>query len=236
MKFWNKQKHNDHIVASFAPQGLSLSIVRHVPSKIDLPSFKLLAFQEISFSHHEYDQGNIFNPSSIARAITHFLATHKKQSTPIVFIIDGNHIDQKIVSCVSASPSKDTFKVDEKLHSFNYLYVYPEASGTFSFYTCSIPHTILMQYKLLAIANKLNLQAISTRTMAHFSLYRLLQGSTYSQTALGMLLENNNNNTRALINDQTIQNMLHIDSPLLAKAIPLDQLRIVFGSSTLIPV
>lgn len=226
-----KKNRNEFVSISFMPDTLTLCAVKKISSKSTSYLFELSAFTTIPFLHDEYDEGRIYNPTAIGKHITNFLLANHKKKAPIAMTLNGSSIKEEIASYHTASPFEQITH-QKKQTASDYCYLYPQENGNFTFYTCAIERSIIMQYQLMAIAHNLNLQAVSTNSMANINLYRYLTGSTARHSALATILEKNNNNTASLISDQTIQNIIQIPSSIQLSPAHNDAIRIALGAIT----
>lgn len=227
---WTPKRNPDEFISiNFMPDYLTLCAIKKTDPKITGHHFQLKALTGIPFSHDEYNEGRVYNPTAIGNHITNFLSSHGTKKTPIAFTISGNHIAQQFISCPTASPWQPTSS-QSKQQLIDSCSLYPEENGSYMHYTCTIERAIVMQYQLMAIAHKLNLQSISTAAMAHLNLYRFLQNNSVCHTSLASILEKNNNDTTRLVCPQTIQTIAQIPAHVEKSVGNHDEIRIALGA------
>jgi hypothetical protein len=154
----------------------------------------LHAYQAIPLQHLELEQLKIFNPTALQHYITDFLNTHNVRDAFIACTLNGPGVYERFIPMHTATPKLDDFLLPEKQRYFwDYRYAYPIEHGRSMFYVSGIQKELLFQYKLLAIANDLNITTISTQRSALLSLYKFQQGDTFrtSKLAIDMLSHHN---------------------------------------------
>jgi hypothetical protein len=118
----------------------------------------------------------------------------------------------------TATPHRADFVIPKSAHMmWEYRYMYPTDNGQFVFYAYSVPRSVLLQYKLLAIAAECNLITVTTQTMALLLAYQHMFGSAFRQSQLAIDMMRCNNNIGDLITVDTVRRMMDTSGVKLSK-------------------
>lgn len=216
-----KKKSDLFVSINFLPNGLTLSAIQKTSGQKFGPLFLLKAYTSVDFSRDEYHEGRINNPSIIGSHIIKFLSMHTIKKTPIACTITGKYIIEQFVSNPRQSIEKQHLLIDS-------YPLYPQDNGDYMEYMCATDRSTILQYQLMAIAHKLNVQIISTAAMAHLNLYRYLNG--VDSGTLAQTLEENNNDTSRLVSAQTIASIVKISAQLEKSIENHDEISIALGA------
>lgn len=176
-----------------------------------IQAFQLKAHKTIALQDPK-SQSQLFNLTALKKHILDFLTAHKIKHAQVVMGLSTAGIIEQFVTCTNATPSNHDFALPSGCLVLDYVYLYPNDTGAFTFYVCSIRQEHLLQYKLLAIAANLNLRTIIPSRMALLQLYHTVQGAAFRYSSLGVAMQQNNNNVEHLSSNETIHRLLRINS------------------------
>jgi len=163
-------------------------------------NFALHAYQQYKFTHLEFEQSIIFNPTRISRLVSEFVKNNRIKNPYIALSITGPNVFEKIVTLSTSSPQKIDFKIPEfESLKWQYSYLGPSLQKGFDFYICGMKRELIFQYKLLMIISRLPLLVISTKQIAQIKLYKYLQGNNFRQSMLAIDLSENQYNFQDLL-------------------------------------
>lgn len=148
-------------------------------------TYELKAYKRITLDRFELTNGYIHNPTSIENHITSFLTKHNLKNAFIAIALRGPMIYESIATLPTtvADPADIVLpKKQQQIWSYRYLYSQENAQATF--YICSVAQSLLFQYKLLAIRQRLNLIGITTVSMAHLHAYTYGYGVAFRHSQL----------------------------------------------------
>lgn len=228
-----KKNHEKHVSIICSQDQLALCALEKAPRDATPYLFHITAYNSIPIMHGEYDQGRVYNPTALAKHITHFLKTTHNKKTPIAFTLSGDYIKENIIASHTASLAEHITK-PSKQYALESCYLYTQSEGTFAFYTCAIERPIIMQYQLMAILNKFNLQSIITPSIAHLNLCRYLKGSSFSHSALANLLRDESNTIPSLMDMHAIEKIIYINPSVRLSNDQKAQLPTALGASILL--
>jgi len=193
------------VTISFSPCNLVCSWFQENKDE----TYTLKAHQRIPLHNLELEKATIFNPSFLGKAITQFLHEYHLEDASVYASVKGPIIFEKIVSLPTSSPEPGDFRhLELKKQIWDYIYLYPTATGQFSFYLCGIKRDLLFQYQLLAIKNKINLISLAPYTLSLLHLYKYLQGNQFRHSQLGCDLMNNQHQAEQLFTPEMIKQVV----------------------------
>lgn len=169
------------------------------------------AFARTAFATNELISGIMYNPTRIKNIINSFMVKNRIKNADLLISIEGSAIFQTILQLPKASPQPSDFRI-ARLHTliWDYLYLYPQDDGLFSFYIAGMPQSLLMQYTLLFISLRLQPQIITTELTAHIYLYRSLYGAAFRTSQLAHDMQSNDNQLTRFFAPETIKRLAHI--------------------------
>ncbi len=188
---------NEIVTISFSPSNLVLSWIYQ--EKHGTPAI-VKAYQRTPLEHHELEKLILFNPTQIKQLITTFLSRYHLSNAFIACSFSGPSIMQDFVSFSTSTPTKEQFNIQHSSNMlWHYQYVYHNENGQFIFYVYKVAQSVLLQYKLLAIATKTNVVTFTTETIALLHCYKHILGTNFRQSQLALDMIQHNNNAHAII-------------------------------------
>ncbi|HEX4068691.1 MAG TPA: hypothetical protein VHX42_01210 [Candidatus Babeliales bacterium] len=170
------------------------------------------AFKSYPLHNGELENLTLFNPTIIKKYIISFLCEHNLQDAFVAFVLHGSAVQEQFVAMPSSTPHRADFMISNSAHvMWEYRYVYQNDHGQFVFYVYSVPRSVLLQYKLLAIAAQCNLITMTTQTMALLSAYQHMFGSAFRRSQLAVDMMRCNNNISDLITVDAVRRMVNMD-------------------------
>jgi hypothetical protein len=214
---WPMPALTNKFVAIFFTQD-SLVCCSVTKTKNGVTPFVLDAYKSYSLDNHELHNLTLFNPTIIKQHIVSFLTEHNLQNAFVAFVLDGPAVQEQFVTMPTATPQRTDFDIPNSAHMiWEYQYMYPTDSSHFVFYLYSVPRSVLLQYKLLAIAAQCNLITVTTQTMALLSAYQHMFGNAFRRSQLAIDMMRCNNNIGDLITIDTVRRMMDISGIKLSK-------------------
>ena len=201
---------NELITISFSPNNLALSYIQ----KTDASStpYALRAYKHVPLDNLELENLVLYNPSKIKDVVSGFLNEHRKTNSFIAFSLQGPAITEKLVHSPSSTFNAHNANThDRGFIERGYQYLYPHDNGTFVFYTYAVARSLLLQYKLFAIATRLNLLTITTQRMALLNIYKHIFGPAFRSTQLAVDMHLHNNMIEHLITPDSLKRILKIE-------------------------
>jgi hypothetical protein len=176
------------------------------------------AYKQYSLNNLELTNLILFNPTIIKKHITSFLTEHNLQNAFVAFVLHGPAVTEKFVAIPTSTPHRTDFMMQNSTHvMWEYRYVYPNDDGQFVFYVYSVPRSVLLQYKLLAIAAQCNVITMTTQTMALVSAYQHMFGSAFRRSQLAVDMMRYNNNIGDIITIDALRRMVDVSAVKLSK-------------------
>ncbi len=176
------------------------------------------AYKQYPLNNLELTHLTLFNSTIIKQYITSFLSEHDLSDAFVAFALHGSAVHEKFVTMPTSTPHRTDFTMQDSAHLlWEYRYLYPNDDGQFVFYVYSVPRSVVLQYKLLAVAAQCNLITMTTQTMALLSAYEHMFGSAFRRTQLGVDMMRCNNNIGDLITIDALKRMVDISAVKLAK-------------------
>jgi hypothetical protein len=197
----------DLITISFSPDNLVLSwLQKSTNGKAPL---QCNAYERHELPHLELEKLILFNPTRMAKLITHFLSRHKKRNAFIAFSLQGTSLIEHFITLPTSHPKATDFGITQSSNAlWGYRFMYHNHDGQAVFYVYKIPRLLLLQYKLLAITTKTNLIMVTTHTMSYFNAYKAIFGSSFRQSQFGLDMIRHNNNIEDLISSDILKRMI----------------------------
>jgi hypothetical protein len=181
-------------------------------------TLRVHAYKSYPLDNGELHNLTLFNPTIIKQYITSFLIEHHLQDAFVAFVLHGDAVQEQFVTMPTATPHRADFVIPKSAHMmWEYQYMYPNDHGQFVFYVYSVPRSVLLQYKLLAISAQCNLITITTQTMALLSAYQHIFGSAFRRSQLAVDMMQHNNNIGDLITADTVRRMIDTSAVKLSK-------------------
>jgi hypothetical protein len=169
----------------------------------------LRAYKNYPLNNLELANLILFNPTVIKKHITSFLQEHNLEDAFVAFILDGPVIAEQFVAMPTSTPHRTDFSVAHSASVlWEYRYLYPNDDGQFVFYVYSVPRSLILQYKLLAIATQCNLITMTTQTMALLSAYQNVFGPAFRRSQLAVDMMRCNNNIAELVTADALRRMV----------------------------
>lgn len=179
---------------------------------------KVLASETTPFEHLECEKLVIYNHARLRTIINDFARTHQLHNAYATCALTGPNIFEGMILQQSAQPQLHDFSIARsRKHVWDYQYLYPHENGSYMFYVCGIPHTILFQYQLLMQSINLHVSRITTRRMALLHAYEYLYGPAYRPAQLGLDLMRHNNMIEEIFTRDLFHRLVNV-SPELAQA------------------
>ncbi len=198
------------VTISFTPDSLVCCWI----DKTDRGTAPLLvhAYKSYPLNNLELEQLILYNPTVIKKYITSFLQEHNLSDAFIAFALQGPAVKEQFVAMPTSTPHRTDFNVANArnmLWEYRYLYSY---DGQFIFYVYSVPRSVVLQYKLLAIAAQCNLITMTTQTMALLSAYQHLFGSAFRRSQLAVDMMRCNNKIGDIITMDAVRRMVNMSA------------------------
>ena len=169
------------------------------------------AYKQYPLNNLELENLVLYNPTLIKKYITSFLQEHDLSDAFVAFTLHGQAVTEQFVAMPTSTPHRTDFNVtDARNMLWEYRYLYPNHDGQFVFYLYSVPRSVVLQYKLLAIAAQCNLITMTTQTMALLSAYQHLFGSAFRRSQLAVDMMRCNNNIGEIITMDAVRRMVNI--------------------------
>jgi hypothetical protein len=150
-----------------------------------------------------------FNPTRIKKYITSFLHEHNLQNAFITFCLDG--VAEKCVVLPTSTPHRADFDIKNvSSMQWEYRYLYPNYDGQHVFYLYAVPRSLILQYKLLAIAAQCNLITMTTQTVALLDAYKNIFGTAFRKSQLAVDMMRHDNIIADLISVDAVRRMIVI--------------------------
>lgn len=148
-----------------------------------------------------------FNPTQIKKYINLFLTTHNLHDAFIIFCFDG--LTEQYSTLPTSTPARADFNIKNSTSvQWEYRYLYPHDDGQYMFYVYIVPRTLLLQYKLLAIATACNVITMTTMTAAILDAYKNIFGVAFRKSQLAIDMMRCDNNIKNLISIDAIRRMV----------------------------
>lgn len=174
----------------------------------------LRAYQHYSLHNLECVRLIPFNFIEIKKHIHFFLSRYGLQNAFIVFCLDG--IAEKYVTLPTSTPHRTDFDMPKNNSiQWEYRYLYSDHDGQHIFYVYTVPQSLILQYKLLAIALQCNLIGITTKTAALLDAYKHIFGTAFRKSQLAVDMMRHDNDIRALITDDAVRRMVSFSSDVI---------------------
>lgn len=203
---------NKLVTITFQPQALTCSIITTSSKRAP---FAVRAYQRFPLRNLELERLILFNPTKIKQNIQHFLHVHDAQNAYVSCMLNGPELFEKISSLRTATPTVDDFNLPQtNASTWQHRYLYPSDNGKWIFYIAGIPHKILLQYQLLAIAAELNLLTVTTTRMALLKLYQYQQGTAFRRAQLAIDMLQHHNMPEYLFSPDSLKRLLYTPSSL----------------------
>jgi hypothetical protein len=199
---------NEVVTISFTLDTITCSWMQNNNSQTEIK-----AYQRYQLKHLELEKLILFNPSSIKKIITHFLNENRIMNAFVAFSLHGLYISEEYVALPMSTPTKEDFGITSSNNIlWGYEYLYQNENGQFVCYTYKIPHFLLLQYKLVAIATRCNIVMITTQSNALVHCYKNIFGNTFRQSQLALDMIKNHNKPENIISTDILSKMIHIPS------------------------
>ena len=203
---------NDIITISFSPDNLVCSWIQKTDNQSRI---EIKAYQRTTLEHLELEKLILFNPTHIKNIITTFTSKLNKNNAFIAFSLHGLSIVEEYITLASSTPKREDFGIPHSSNRlWNYQYLYQNDKGQFVFYLYKVPRSLLLQYKLLAIATKSNLITITTQNIALLQCYKNI---ALRQSTFAVAMMQHHNNLELLISSEIMQQVMTIPSNICIK-------------------
>lgn len=171
----------------------------------------LRAYERFPCTNLELEHCILYNPTWAKKNIKTFIQRYALQKAYVSFSIAGPSCKEYIIKHHHASPQLDEFSLEQQAHWYwEYRYLYPHDDGSFMFYVCGLPASVVLQYQLLAHALHLNLITITTRSMSLFTLYRFMYGTAFRKGQLAVHMAQREQNPERLFSKDSLHRILAI--------------------------
>lgn len=195
------------ITISFSPNNLVLSWIQK--NTTNNAPLQFTAYERHELHNLELEKLILFNPTRIGQLIKDFLSRHNKHNAFIAFSLRGESLTEKFITLPTSHPKTTDFGITQSSNFlWGYRFMYHNHDGQAVFYLYKIPRSLLLQYKLLAIAMNINLIMISTHHMTYFNAYKNIFGLSFRQTQFGLDMMGNNNKIENLLSADILQRMI----------------------------
>jgi hypothetical protein len=181
------KKQNNLVAISCTPTGIACAWLCPSSKK---SLYELKGYKRVSFDRFELINGYIHNPSVLDNQIISFLTKHALKNAYLVIGLRGASIYENIVHVPTTVTDPAAFvlqKKQQQIWAYHYLYSQDNAQATF--YICSIPQSLLFQYKLLAIRHQLHIVNITTLSAAYLHAYMYGYGVAFRHSQLAYDME-----------------------------------------------
>jgi hypothetical protein len=215
---------HDLCTVSFSPDSVTCSWIQKTsnglacPSKLEKRSrapLTVRAYKRYQLDNLELQNLILFNPTTIKKYITSFLAEHNKTDAFIAFSLDGPAITEHYVALPTSTPHRADFGiVNSSSVLWDYRYLYPNDHGQFVFYVYTVPRSLILQYQLLAVAAQCNLIAMTTKSMALLTTYQHVFGSAFRRSQLAVDMMRHNNNIDQLVSVDILKRMVQVPTTI----------------------
>lgn len=173
--------------------------------------YELKGYKRITLDSFELTNGYIHNPTAIENHITSFLAKHNLKNAFIAIALRGPRVYERIATLpTTVSDPTDAILPNKQQQIWSYRYLYSQENAQSTFYVCSIAQSLLFQYKLLAIRQRLNLISITTVSMAHLHTYTYGYGVAFRHSQLAHDMALCKNRIEDLVSPDVIRRRLTI--------------------------
>jgi len=170
------------------------------------------------FTNLECEKLIIFNHTRLRTIIGAFVRKHHATKRYTTLALTGPNIFEGMISQQTAHPKMQDFSLARSnKHVWDFQFLYPHDNGSYMFYVCGIPHTLLFQYQLLLQSLNLRVSRITTRRMALFHAYEHARGAAFRPAQLGIDMMLHNNMIEELFTRDLFHRMVQV-SPELARA------------------
>lgn len=183
---------------------------------------QVLACETTSFTDLECEKLVIYNHARLRTIINTFTRKHNAAKSYATCALTGPNIFEGMILQQTAHPTMQDFSIARSnKHVWDYQFLYPHENGSYMFYVCGIPHTLLFQYQLLMQSLDLRISRITTRRMALLHAYEYAYGAAYRPAQLGIDMMRNNNMIEELFTRDLFYRLVQV-SPEVAtpQAIP----------------
>lgn len=205
------QLDKQFVAITIQPHYLTCSWIKQSQKKASLV---LCAYERFSLRNLALEKLILFNPTYIQRCIKTFLATHQLDNAFIACSLSGPSIIEQFLPLQTPSPTLNTFSLQKtKNNILGYEYIYPR-DHQFIFYVYQVPQVILLQYKLLIIAARLNSIAIVPQRSALLSLYKFLYGNAFRKAQLAVDMIRYHNMIEYLFNPGLLARIIDMSSSI----------------------
>lgn len=203
------------VAISFTPDVLTCCWLEKVQN--GTAPLAVRAYKSYPLNNLELEHLILYNPTLIKKYITSFLQEHDLTDAFVAFTLQGAAVTEQFVAMPTSTPHRTDFNVANARNMlWEYRYIYPNHDGQFVFYVYSVPRSVVLQYKLLAIAAQCNLITMTTQTMALLSAYQHLFGSAFRRSQLAVDMMRCNNNISEIITMDAVRRMVNIGTLGLA--------------------
>jgi len=201
------------ISISFSPDSVACSWIQKTTT--GTAPLILRAYKRYLLTNLELENLTIFNPTVIKKHITSFLQEHNLSNAFIAISLQGPGLMEKFVTMPTSTPHHTDFGIATVSNvQWEYRYLYPSDHGQYVFYVYSFPRSLLLQYKLLAIAAQLNVIAITTKTMSLLDTYKNVFGTAFRRSQLAIDMMRHNNNIDKLISVDALRRIITIPAEI----------------------
>ncbi len=184
------------------PSHISCCVVTQGESQ----QLRITACESTPFASLECEKLIIYNHTRLRSIIQNFIHKHNLKNSYTTLALTGPNIFEAMIAQPTAHPQLHDFSIARsKRHVWDRQFLYQHESGSYMFYVCGIPHTILLQYQLMMQGIDLKLVRITTRRMALLHAYAHTQGAAFRPAKLGIDMMQHNN----MIEELFTQDLFH---------------------------
>ena len=204
----------DLCTVSFSPDSVTCSWIQKTDKGVS--PLVLRAYKRYPLDNLELEHLTLFNPTTIKKHITSFLAEHNKTDAFIAFSLDGPAIIEQCVALPTSTPHRADFGIaNSSSIAWDYRYLYPNDHGQFVFYLYTVPRSLILQYQLLAVVAQCNLITITTTSMALLTTYQHVFGTAFRRSQLAVDMMRHHNNIDALVSADILKRMVQIPTTIV---------------------
>jgi hypothetical protein len=177
--------------------------------------FELHAYHRHLLNRYEISDDGLCTTPTLTTHIKQFVMTHQIAHLPLGIALKNTICREKFLHSKSASPSDAEFYPTPRNHTmWDYRYLYQVDENSHLFYACELYHPLLLQYKIVTINVRLNLQTIAPQSMALFQLYRYFYGSAFRRVIFGQEMMRHDNDPLKLFTDEATRRLVRMPNAL----------------------
>lgn len=192
-------EHSDIMAIACNPEYIACGLVGvdHNNSQ-----FSIKAFKHVPFNGMELAQQIIFNPTRISKILSSFFEAQKICNISVRISLHGPSIVEHFITIADKDFSPEHLNNPQLKNLVWESTLIETHNNQSTYYVSGISRHLLFQYKLLAIEHKLNIECISTRTLALLS----MRYATRKNRSQDLLFHNFN--MQELVNQESLYQLI----------------------------